>query len=317
MAYIESQGNYVKFLRGTPAAWESITTKNPDTLYFISEPNALSGTLYLGNKLISSGISSTYSLTDLEDVLIGNNIPTDAVLVYNENINYWEPVALETVLAQIVHEMVGATEQADGEAGLVPQPEAGEQGLFLRGDGTWADPTTALASQVDSMFDDLYAGDTGSIRSIASSLITELVDGAPAELDTLKELADWVEDHEQVLDVTQAAADIDHLTSAMFGNSLANPAYTDEQLVTMVQNNGVIRILTNLNTIILGDNLTTGLQSRVGTLESDVSDNAAAIESLNSAMTAAQSRMTIIETNVTALADRLRWVDVVQDTNNG
>lgn len=314
MAYIEAQGNYVKFLRGTPAAWESITTKNPDTLYFISETNAPSGTLYLGSKLISSGISSTYSLSDLTDILMSNNIPADAVLVYNDDIGYWEPVALSEVLAQVVQEMTGATAQADGEAGLVPQPEAGDHILFLRGDGTWADPTTQLASDVEAAFVDLYAGDSGSIRSIAQDLIDDLVDGAPARLDTLKELADWVADHEQILDVTQAAADIDNLTNAMFG-TVQNPAQTDAQLAQMVQTDGVIRILTNLNTIVLGDNVTTGLQARVGNLESDAVDTAAAIASLNSAMSTAQSRMTTIETNLTAVENRLRWVDVVQEAN--
>jgi len=34
--------------------------------------------------------------------------------------------------------MVGATAVLNGEIGAVPQPLAGEEGLFLRGDGTWA-----------------------------------------------------------------------------------------------------------------------------------------------------------------------------------
>ena len=36
-------------------------------------------------------------------------------------------------------DMTGATAKADGAAGLVPAPEAGENEMFLRGDGTWAD----------------------------------------------------------------------------------------------------------------------------------------------------------------------------------
>lgn len=36
-------------------------------------------------------------------------------------------------------DMTGATANADGAAGLVPAPEAGENEMFLRGDGTWAD----------------------------------------------------------------------------------------------------------------------------------------------------------------------------------
>lgn len=42
--------------------------------------------------------------------------------------------------------MTGATSSADGESGLVPTPEAGENELYLRGDGTWAKPTDTVYS---------------------------------------------------------------------------------------------------------------------------------------------------------------------------
>ena len=38
-------------------------------------------------------------------------------------------------------DMKGATSSANGAHGLVPQPDAGEQNKFLKGDGTWATPT--------------------------------------------------------------------------------------------------------------------------------------------------------------------------------
>ena len=315
MAYKTQLSGYVKFLRGTPAAWESITNKDADTLYFVAQEGATKGTLYLGNKLISSGVSSTYNISDLGDVLISNNLSDQAVLVYNETDELWEPMSLESALASIINVMTGATAQEDGKAGLVPQPKAGNQRFFLRGDGTWANPTAQLENHVNNLFDDLYAGDSGSIRDIASALIDDLVGNAPTSLDTLEELAGWVQNHETVLDITQAAVDIDNLTNAMFG-TVANPAETDAELAQMVQEDGVIRILSNLNTIILGDGLTTvGLQSKVNTLTNRVSDTEAAIEELNSSMTTAQNRMTTIETNLTAVSDRLRWVDVVRDNN--
>ena len=39
--------------------------------------------------------------------------------------------------------MTAATSSADGKAGLVPAPAAGEQASFLRGDGTWATPSSS------------------------------------------------------------------------------------------------------------------------------------------------------------------------------
>ena len=35
----------------------------------------------------------------------------------------------------------GATANADGEKGMVPKPNAGDNVKFLKGDGTWANPT--------------------------------------------------------------------------------------------------------------------------------------------------------------------------------
>jgi hypothetical protein len=46
---------YVKFLRGTPAAWADLAVKDSETLYFISDTNGSRGKLYLGSKLISDG----------------------------------------------------------------------------------------------------------------------------------------------------------------------------------------------------------------------------------------------------------------------
>ena len=42
--------------------------------------------------------------------------------------------------------MTGATSSAAGAAGVVPAPAAGDQNKFLKGDGTWAAPATATAS---------------------------------------------------------------------------------------------------------------------------------------------------------------------------
>ena len=77
--------NYVKFLRGTPAAYSALTKKDNDTLYFISEVGASTGTLYLGSKLIAGGeVTSATSLAELTDVLI-KEIEGGSLLVYEGN----------------------------------------------------------------------------------------------------------------------------------------------------------------------------------------------------------------------------------------
>ena len=311
MAYKTQLSGYVKFLRGTPAAWASIETKNSDTLYFIAEPNATSGQLYLGNKLISGGGSgSAVTINDLQDVLIGSNIPSDAVLVYNDTDEMWEPVSLETAVASIVGPMRGATAEADGLAGLVPQPLAGQQGLFLRGDGTWVNPTAAVEASLAGL---RGSDTTGTIREIAVNAINDLLSDAPENLDTLQELADWIADHEDELNL---AGDIENLSNAMFG-TVENPTESIAELVEMVQEDGVIRILSNLQTTIFGDEQdATGLEDRVSALEDSATAMARDISDLNDLMTAADGRLDTIESKLDDIDDKLRWSDLVEDNEN-
>ena len=48
-----------------------------------------------------------------------------------------------------VPEMTGATSSTDGESGLVPAPDAGDEDKFLKGDGTWADIPSIAAPETD------------------------------------------------------------------------------------------------------------------------------------------------------------------------
>ena len=75
--------NYVKFRRGTPAQFAALASKDADCLYFISEKDAITGLLYLGDKLISGGLTSNISLSDLEDILLGNNISPNSILIFD------------------------------------------------------------------------------------------------------------------------------------------------------------------------------------------------------------------------------------------
>lgn len=190
--------NYVKFLRGTPAAYENLLVKDNDTLYFISETNASTGTLYLGSKLIAGGeVTSATSLAELTDVLLSEEIDGGSLLVYEGN--QWINKTLEEVFAEI-SVMTGAGEDTDGVAGLVPQPVAGQHELFLRGDATWAKPVAELSiedkntiSGLQSTVATIVGEDAGlSMREVAVAEIATLVADAPASLDTLKEIADWI-----------------------------------------------------------------------------------------------------------------------------
>lgn len=120
---------YVKFFRGTPMAFEKLTNKNDDTLYFISVAGEKTGKLYLGDKLISDNINT---VAELEDILL-SDLLDGQLLSYDSSQEKW--------INKSVLEAIGlfdpATETEQGSNGLVPAPGAGMQNAFLRGDGQW------------------------------------------------------------------------------------------------------------------------------------------------------------------------------------
>lgn len=134
---------YMKFQRGTPTAYHKLSRKDPDTLYFVAEADAKVGQLWIGEKLIQTTIDEQgviKYINELHDVDT-SGAKQGSVLIYDEARDMW--VASDDVI--IVTEMVGATAQEKGQAGLVPEPQAGDQQRFLRGDGKWAsiDPYTS------------------------------------------------------------------------------------------------------------------------------------------------------------------------------
>lgn len=255
MAYREQLSGYVKFLRGTPAAWASLGNKNADTLYFISEDGASSGSLYLGSKLISGGSSSAVAaLADLTDVSISGTPASNAIIKWNSTTQKWEAVSLESAVGSIVTQMTGATAAADGLAGLVPTPHAGDHIKFLRGDGSWV--------EID-------------IQSIVDAAIDDLVDGAPGTFDTFKEIADWIEDHPSQSDLT---ASVVELNNAIYGEN--SSAQDRSDLYDSIKSQGIIATLNSLSNTVNGHT----------------------------------SQITSLNSSVSTLENRLKWVDLVNDT---
>lgn len=136
---IINTAQYVKFVRGTPTAFSNLTNKDSDTLYFISETNASTGSLYLGDKLIAGSISTS----ELGTVIL-NNVGDGDILMYDASQSAW----INTSPPNLVDVMQGATSSLNGIKGLVPTPKAGDQEKFLRGDGTWAFPQVNFDNKV-------------------------------------------------------------------------------------------------------------------------------------------------------------------------
>lgn len=129
MSNIISTNEYVKFIRGTPTAFEKLNPKSADTLYFISEASSSTGKLYLGSKLISGGEAS---ISELGQIIV-NAVKGNDVLVYDAEKGAW----VNKAVTDVVSEMVGASDSMDGRAGLVPRPISGDQDKVLTGARRW------------------------------------------------------------------------------------------------------------------------------------------------------------------------------------
>ena len=167
--------NYVKFLRGTNAAYNKLEQKDRDTLYFISENGASTGALYLGDVMIAGGEldTSDLKLGDLSDILIDNGLAANDILVYNGT--KWA----STPLSNILDIMKGASTDNDGASGLVPMPTAGQENFFLRGDGIWADTGVgALNTEVSNLKAAVGTAavkdSEGNVTTVATGLFAEV-----------------------------------------------------------------------------------------------------------------------------------------------
>lgn len=178
---------YVRFLRGTKAAFDKIEIKDIDTLYFIYDSeDQTKGSLYLGNKLIGGGNGSTATVTDINDLanVLISNVQDKQILTYDASTKKWVNKTPEEIQIEV---MTGATADTVGTSGLVPAPAAGEQDKYLRGDGMWAAPLSDEQLITLGKVDGLETR-VGSIETKYDNLIKD----APAALDTLKEIADWI-----------------------------------------------------------------------------------------------------------------------------
>lgn len=99
MALVGQSINYVKFIKGTPAAFEKLQTKDSNTLYFISskEEGTKTGVLYIGDKLVTTGNLESPAITTLNglaDTKI-TNLKANDILQYNGDTQSWENKPLD------------------------------------------------------------------------------------------------------------------------------------------------------------------------------------------------------------------------------
>ena len=176
---------YVKFLRGTPTAYNNLSPKDANTLYFVAETNATSGLLYLGTKLISSdtggGTGGATSLSQLTDVFFNGELKNKSFLMYENGV--WTNKTALDIVTMILPSFVGATSTNDGIAGLVPVPKAGDQGKFLSGDGTWVAIQGSIPQETITTIDKLVT-DVANLQDVVAGLDSTALEGRVTFLET-------------------------------------------------------------------------------------------------------------------------------------
>lgn len=116
---------------------------------YVPAPAAGKQTQFLrGDGTWATPANTTYKAatsTTLGLVKVGSNITNTSGTISLTKVNVtsalgYTPPTKDTTYVN----MVAATSNAAGKAGLVPAPAAGAQGKFLRGDGTWQSVLTSV-----------------------------------------------------------------------------------------------------------------------------------------------------------------------------
>ena len=300
--------SYVAFVKATEALWSKMESSQrlDNVLYFVVDgPDDSIGKLYLGNTLIADGNGITDVRVDnLLDVDI-NAINGGDVLMYNMSTSKWENVSLASQIGNLIKIFTPASEEKNGTVGLVPAPQAGDQDLYLRGDGSWANPTEAVALEVAGLktsVDTLIGPDKNvSVRVIAtdiaskaaSTAVANLVANAPESFNTLKEIADWIEDHPSTETFVALSNKVTSLDDLVNGNAEKNITGLVSQVSTL---NSTVSILN-------GD--VTALKGKALTFTTDIADLKSGLATVNTTLSNHSEKIASIES-------RLVWQELYE-----
>ena len=249
--------HYVQFFRGSPESYANLKVKNMDTLYFLSDNNMDEGKLYLGTKEISGTSFGDMTLSDISNIEINEGtLHTGDVLIYNEDTRKW----ISSKFADIAETMIGATANLNGSGGIVPAPKAGDQNKFLKGDGTWALSPAGNVDYLNAVVSTLIDNDYGmTVREIAAEEIASVVGDAPESLDTLQEIAAWIQEHPSgVAELNERIAIVESGLQTVNGD-----LFSLNNRVTTLENNA---FQGDINSTILA------LQQKDADLESSISE---------------------------------------------
>ena len=308
--------NYVKFQRGSLTAYNRLSIKDENTLYFIYDANDDSqGTLYLGSRLIGSvgGSGGVNNLSELSDVIISSAQTGDFLVLNSEG--KWTSTSASDVAQAILESggnfisidenefqlnaVDGSLELkgfANAAAGMIPV----KSNLGL----TWQAAPIDLSSRVS----DLETG-LQSAESDISNLQTEL-SGVDGKIATAINSANHLK-YEIISDLYDATAsnviylynsDPTNVTNKyseymLVNNQLELIGSMDADLSNYLTADS--SVITTLNTKV------SNLESNYSTLSNTVSGLSSTVSNLNTAVGNLDTTVSNLETTVSNLQNDL------------
>lgn len=236
---------YIKFQRGSLAAYEALKNKDPNTLYFIyAKEGATTGSLYLGNALISGGdvILQSSTLNDLTDVIV-EGAKTGDFLVKNEEGN-WVPktaseVAVEVLETLKLHKTL--TYDSYGALGLAGFDSA-ENGTYLTknnsGELVWT--KAEIANDYESAISDLQE----SVENLDNEIKAKV---NASDVYTKVETDAKFETIEQV----KLKANKSYVDAELTKKANVDNVYTKDEVYTKIEVDSIIANIEHLKRIIV------------------------------------------------------------------
>lgn len=289
--------SFVKFQRGTLAAYNNLRTKDPDTLYFIyADVNNQYGSLYLGNKLISGGEVSVISssMSDLTDTQL-SDVQDGQILIYDSSIGKWKNFDLATAIENAgiktgatVNNITPDEGKTDAEAlEEISSPVAGDiafigDNIYIY-DGTEWKKIAGAQEEIQQRNLWTLNGPLYLTESITAALTPEakekMVNYSSETPGADEEFRAWIEEHRDEFEwVTNISARIANLigedeTSAtvgdiVFAQSIKYPQANDE-IDSIYQITLIDRVTVELKSLLQGahnaEERITNLETLVGT----------------------------------------------------
>ena len=318
--------NYVKFQRGTLLAYNRLSQKDENTLYFIydTEDNS-KGTLYLGTRLIGSvgGSGGVSNLSELSDVIVSNANTGDFLVLNSEG--KWTSVSASEVAQAIlsaggnfvtVDENEFQFNAVDGSLELKGYTNAATNLVPVKASTgiEWTSLPPDLSTEVGNLESILNAHSTAiaSIQSDLSAVDNKIITAVANANHLTRQIID---------DLTSATAENVIYLYPNGASTATNNVYDEYMIINgRLERTGSTDVdlsqYATTETVNIISEKVGSLTTAVNALNTDVGTLSATVNTLSTAVSAIQSNLDnyVLTTTFTAVVGTLTAVNGVRNT---